>query len=76
MTYWNFGIYADRAHSTVCYTATVDASSERDAVAMLRMELKMVPVPLYIGPMTGQSIKPPDPDQSNPKPDVLIVKAE
>jgi hypothetical protein len=57
MTYWNFGVYADRAHTTVCYAASVSAVSQKAALAMLRLELKLIPVPLYIGPTTGQSIK-------------------
>lgn len=78
MEYWNFGIYADRAHTTVCYVASVRAETERDALRLLRIDLKPVPVPLYIGTFKGEQAKFPASRRTNgarPEgPEVLIVK--
>lgn len=80
MTYWNYGVYADRMHNTVCYAASVRASSEREAVAALRVELKLIPMTLYIGPLLDsvlvQKIAPASDIQATDSSQVRLVRID
>lgn len=78
MQYWNFGVYADRAHTTICYVASVRAETEHDALRLLRIDLKPVPMALYIGAFKEQQALFPDGRQDgggqSEGPEVVIVK--
>ena len=65
MTFWNYGVYADPTHGTICYVASVRALTQREAIAALRLELKLIPMLLYIGPLRGSSLVEKVADENN-----------
>lgn len=49
MQIWKIGVYADGAHRILCFAGFVSAIDLRSAIAILRQELKLMPVKLYVG---------------------------